>query len=146
MILSLNHMTIFISSKKSFQLCSMIKHVVGEDEQTKNVALLLPNDASYVTAKWALFILNYIGKYIYNHIQYCYYSKILIVTVVPLLPSHPDELKNYYIKDSKADLIITNEYYANHSKEFLKDKQVKILKCIFICALTNFFLIGDYFG
>ncbi|XP_014206849.1 acyl-CoA synthetase family member 3, mitochondrial isoform X2 [Copidosoma floridanum] len=78
---------LFLSAK---QFANDLNRLLGEGSQER-VAFLLPNDASYVICQWACWISGQIA--------------------VPLNDQHPTPVLEYYITDSDAKVIVTNQEY-----------------------------------
>ncbi|CAO1352657.1 unnamed protein product [Diamesa tonsa] len=83
---------LFHGSKK---LASQISTLCGSGSHSR-VAFLCPNDSNWLMSQWASWMSGQIA--------------------VPLSTLHPTELLEYFLKDSKADLIITTPQYEEKLK------------------------------
>ncbi|XP_025421280.1 acyl-CoA synthetase family member 3, mitochondrial isoform X2 [Sipha flava] len=81
------------------------KSLHGEIQE--RVAILCPNDASYVVAQWASWISGQI--------------------VVPLSPLHPSPMLEYYLNDSDTKVILTTAQFENIVQPLAEKLQQKYL-------------------
>lgn len=88
---------IFLSSN---QLAGQITEIL-RGRHGERVALLCPNDASYVIAQWA-----------------CWMSGQI---VVPLCHEHPLPVMEHYIRDSDASLLLAGPEYVEVASELIKN-------------------------
>ncbi|MPC22496.1 Acyl-CoA synthetase family member 3, mitochondrial [Portunus trituberculatus] len=87
----------------SGHLAWLIQNILGEDTAQERVAFLCPNDVSYVISQWATWMAGHIA--------------------VPLYPRHPPPELEYFVRDSKAAVIITTSEYAPKVKQILSGQQ-----------------------
>lgn len=95
----------------SGHLAWLIQNILGEDTAQERVAFLCPNDVSYVISQWATWMAGHIA--------------------VPLYTRHPAPELEYFVRDSKAAVIITTSEYASKVKQILSGQQVIVLEEFF---------------
>lgn len=88
------------------------KSLHGEIQE--RVAILCPNDVSYIVAQWASWMSGQISNYIY------YIFMVLMFTcfffffvVVPLSPHHPAAMLEYFLSDSDSKVILTTAQFED---------------------------------
>ncbi|GLH12932.1 Luciferin 4-monooxygenase [Gryllus bimaculatus] len=93
---------VFLSSRQF--ACEIRDNLDGQQER---VAFLCPNDATYVITQWACWMSGQIA--------------------VPLSPSHPAPILEYYVTDSDVKLLVTTPEYADIMSEISKKTGRKLL-------------------
>lgn len=88
------------------RLALQISNCCGSASQSR-VAFICPNNATYVISQWA-----------------CWFSGQI---AVPLNPKYPQDLLEYYIKDSDASLLIATPEYQNIAQPLATKLDKKLL-------------------
>lgn len=88
-----------VLSRKFSEACLMKGE---EDLQGKRIAFLCSRDLSYVAVQWAIWRCAGIA--------------------VPLSPSHPTKMLEYFIEDSDATLLVTTQEYSGKIQSFIEQK------------------------
>lgn len=94
---------IFLSSR---QFAGEISSYLGGKKQER-VAFLCPNDASYIIAQWACWMSGQIA--------------------VPMAVDHPPPVREYYISNSEASLVVTTSEYADALQRLVVKSGARLL-------------------